>query len=133
MYPRGQQQQQQQQVLFSLHSDLKRLSFPSSFGPLLSFSSIAIAFLVALVGFSWLSLIDFCSHFISLHLILVVFFLSHFNSFCFPLLLLSHIFVSCIFVEEGLALESRVSGDQSGCRFFSHILHTSFVVFFFLV
>jgi hypothetical protein len=67
MYARG--QQQQQQVLFSLHSDLKRLSFPSSFGPLLSFPSIAIAFLVALVGFSWLSLIEFCSHFISFHFI----------------------------------------------------------------
>jgi hypothetical protein len=48
---RARGQQQQQQVLFSLHSDLKPLSFPSSFGALLSFSSIAIAFLVALVGF----------------------------------------------------------------------------------
>lgn len=48
---------------------LKLRSFPSSFGPLLSFPSIAIAFLVALVGFSWLSLIEFCSHFISFHFI----------------------------------------------------------------
>jgi hypothetical protein len=45
MYARG----QQQQVLFSLHSDLKPLSFPSSFGALLSYLFNCHCFLLLLL------------------------------------------------------------------------------------
>jgi len=129
MYARGQQQQQQQQqVLFSLHSDLKRLSFPFSFGPLLSFPSIAIAFLVALVvGFSWLSLIDFCSHFISLHLILVVFFLSHSNSFC------CRIFLCCVYSSKKVLGGSRESREIGLVVVSFPISYTHLLLWFFLV